>query len=499
VKGTTRVARLALPALAAAAALLCLAGGAFARGTADQALAIAVDGPGTVTGTGISCRDGIGDCVELYADGTSLTLTAASDPGAVFAGWGGDCSAATGSTCTLTMSSAAAVTASFTSGGGGGDNPTLTVIPSGNGKVTGSGIECGSGATDCSETYATGTTGTLTATPGSGATFIGWGSACSGTATTCVVSMSEAKNVTATFSSSSTQYGVSLSVTGSGHVTGGGIDCGNGNTDCSELFAANTTVSLTAIPASGATFAGWGGNCSGSGTVCTLTMSAAKAVTASFTPGTTPKSPRAGTDGGAPGPTGGGTRTFAARSLGRPIVVRTSAGWAVTLRFYTSRSSTALLRLSRNGRDVNAFTFSPRAGNVRVGPFNVAMAGAYVFRLTLSEERGTTAALIWNLCISPCGSGSFTLSSTSVRRLGAAVVRSGSGMVIKVRFQTDEAGAATVRAFRNGHMASTGYVTFRPGPVTVAVPIRASGMYSIVMDARNAVGRTFQLRWTVRT
>jgi List-Bact-rpt repeat protein len=489
VKGTTRVARLALPALAAAAALLCLAGGAFARGTADQALAIAVDGPGTVTGTGISCRDGIGDCVELYADGTSVTLTAASDPGAAFAGWGGDCSAATGNTCTLTMSSAAAVTASFTSGGGGGgDNPTLTVIPSGNGKVTGSGIDCGNGATDCSETYATATTGTLTATPSSGATFIGWGGACSGTATTCVVSMSEAKNVTATFSSSSTQYGMSLSVTGSGHVTGAGIDCGNGNTDCSELFAANTTVSLTAIPASGATFAGWGGNCSGSGKVCTLTVSAAKAVTASFAPGTTQKIPTIGPAG-----------SFAARSLGRPIVVRTSAGWAVTLRFHTSRSSTALLRLSRNGRDVNAFTFSPRAGNVRVGPFNVARAGAYVFRLTLSEGRGNTAALIWNLCISPCGGGSFTLTSTSVRRLGAAVVRSGSGMVIKVRFQTDEAGAATVRAFRSGHIVSTGYFTFRRGPVTVDVPIRASGMYSIVMDARNAVGRTFQLRWNVRT
>src|SRR5205085_10774670 len=115
-----RTTGVALPALAAAAALLCLAGGAFARGTADQALAIAVDGPGTVTGTGISCRDGIGDCVELYADGTSVTLTAASDPAAAFAGWGGDCSAATGNTCMLTMSSAAAVTASFTSGGGGG-------------------------------------------------------------------------------------------------------------------------------------------------------------------------------------------------------------------------------------------------------------------------------------------------------------------------------------------------------------------------------------------
>ncbi len=68
----------------AAAALLCLAGGAYARTNADQALAIAVDGPGQVNGTGIACRDGSGDCVELYADGTPVTLTAVSDAGATF-------------------------------------------------------------------------------------------------------------------------------------------------------------------------------------------------------------------------------------------------------------------------------------------------------------------------------------------------------------------------------------------------------------------------------
>src|SRR5262245_40103430 len=101
--------RFALPVAVAAAALLCFAGGAFAHSTADQALAVSVDGPGTITGTGISCRDGTGDCVELYADGTPVTLTATADSGATFTGWGGDCAAATGNTCTLTMSSAKAV------------------------------------------------------------------------------------------------------------------------------------------------------------------------------------------------------------------------------------------------------------------------------------------------------------------------------------------------------------------------------------------------------
>ena len=113
----------------AAAALLCLAGGAYAHANVDQALAVAVDGPGQVNGTGIACRDGSGDCVELYADGTSVTLTAVSDAGATFTGWGGDCTASeTNTTCTVTMSSARAVTATFTAGGGGG-NPTLDRQP----------------------------------------------------------------------------------------------------------------------------------------------------------------------------------------------------------------------------------------------------------------------------------------------------------------------------------------------------------------------------------
>jgi hypothetical protein len=310
--------------------LLCLAGGAHARGTADEALAIAVDGPGTVTGTGISCRDGIGDCVEIYADGTPVTLTAASDAGATFAGWGGDCSAATGDTCTLTMTSARAVTASFTPGAVDGGNPQPSVVPSGN--------ESGSIA----------------------------------------------------------QYPLSLTATGGGHVTGPGIDCGDGSTDCSEIFAASTTVSLTAIPASGATFTGWGGACTGTGRVCSLVLGSPIAVSASFS---------------TPGPSRSVTHTFAAHSLGRPTVLRTAAGWAVSLRFHTSRSSAAVVRLSRNGRSVSAFTFSPRAGNVLVGPFNLGRAGAYVFRLSLSDGRGNTAALIWNLCISPCRGGSFTLGA----------------------------------------------------------------------------------------
>jgi uncharacterized repeat protein (TIGR02543 family) len=78
-----------------------------------------------------------------------------------------------------------------------------------------------------------------------------------------------------TYTLSVTKYGA-----GSGTVTSvpPGIDCGG---VCSYDFTANTSVVLTAAPASGSTFAGWGGACSGTGS-CTVSMTSAKAVTATF-------------------------------------------------------------------------------------------------------------------------------------------------------------------------------------------------------------------------
>jgi hypothetical protein len=468
VKGTKRAVAHALPLVASAAALLCLAGGAYARGTVDQALAVAVDGPGTVSATGISCRDESGDCVELFADGIPVTLTATADSGAAFDGWGGDCSAATSETCTITMSSAKAVTATFTPS----TNPTLNVSVSGTGKVTGNGIDCGKGATDCSESFAAGTPVTLTETPGSGATFSAWGGACSGTTATCSLTMNTSQAVTATFSSDSTST-LTVTVTANGKVTGPGIDCGMGAPDCSEPYRTGTSVTLTEVPNTGATFSGWGSSCSGTRTTCTLTMSTSRSVTASFSQAPPQKiltvsvggsgrvtgtgincgagardcsnayndaaavtliaTPRNGAVflgwGGActgrgpvcnlvmdqplavsasfrrPSAGAGPSNAFALRSLGRPIVQRTSAGWAVLLRFHTSRSAGGLVRLSLNGRLVSAFTFNARAGNVLAGPFNLSRTGAYRFRLTLNDRRGRTAVLVWNLCLGSCGTG----------------------------------------------------------------------------------------------
>lgn len=162
---------------------------------------------------------------------------------------------------------------------------TLSVAKAGTGTGTvtssPSGINCGS---DCSESYASGTSVTLTATPSAGHTFSGWSGACTGSTSSCMVSMNTAKSVSATFTQTP-QATLSIANVGlgSGTVTrsGGAIHCGN---TCTETLATGSLVTLTATPAVGSTFAGWSGStCSGTGT-CTFTLSASTTVTARFNP-----------------------------------------------------------------------------------------------------------------------------------------------------------------------------------------------------------------------
>ena len=170
--------------------------------------------------------------------------------------------------------------------GVGGTTPTtfplsVTKSGSGTGTVTSSpsGINCGS---TCSASYNSGTSVTLTAAAASGSTFGGWSGACSGTATSCTVSMTAARTVTASFNSSTTNFTLSVTKAGSGTGTvtsnTGGINCGS---TCSGSFASGTSVTLTAAAGSGASFAGWSGACSGTG-ACTVSMTQARAVTATF-------------------------------------------------------------------------------------------------------------------------------------------------------------------------------------------------------------------------
>ena len=231
-------------------------------------------GQGTIasTPTGIACGS---TCTSSFNSGTTVTLVPTAASGFVFTGWSGAC---TGSgACSVTMSAATSVGATFTQ-----ITYALALTKQGTGTGTiGSapaGLSCGA---SCSATFNSGVNVVLTATAGSGSSFVGWTGACTGATTTCTVAMSAAKSVTATFNITGS-YALALSFSGSGDVTNSpsGAVC---STNCTSSHANGSSVTLTARATAGSVFGGWQGDCSGVGT-CTLTMSSAKAVTATFYP-----------------------------------------------------------------------------------------------------------------------------------------------------------------------------------------------------------------------
>ena len=224
---------------------------------------------------GITCGTA---CAVTYVEDSTVTLTATAAAGSTFAGWSGACSG-TG-VCVVTMSAARSATASFTRDVA--QHPlSVGKLGTGAGTVASNpaGISCG---TTCAAPYAAGAKVTLTATPAAGSTFTGWSGPCNGMGV-CVVTVNSGQTATASFTRNVVQHALSVSKvgTGSGTVTSNlaGISCGAA---CTSTYAAETTVTLTATAAADSTFAGWSGACSGTGP-CAVTMSAARAATASFT------------------------------------------------------------------------------------------------------------------------------------------------------------------------------------------------------------------------
>ena len=238
-----------------------------------QLLSLSITGSGSVGSApaGIACTS---NCSAAFNQGTTVNLAASPASGYRFTGWSGVCSG-TG-TCTVAMTAARAVGATFAPVASG--TFALNVVLNGSGVVSSApaGINCG---TACSATFAAGASVKLTAVPASGYTFTGWtGSGCTGTST-CTVVLSASASVAATFTQQ--KYTLSVSKTGSGTVTSdvGGVNCG---AVCSASLTPDTRVVLSAAPGAGYTFTGWSGACTGT-TTCAVTMSAARAVTATFT------------------------------------------------------------------------------------------------------------------------------------------------------------------------------------------------------------------------
>jgi Divergent InlB B-repeat domain len=248
-------------------------------------LTVAVSGNGTVGGGGINCTAGGGACSANETPNATVTLTATPGAGATFTGWGGACSGVA-TTCSVSMTSAKTVTAAFSAPAPG--TVLLSVSVSGNGTVSGAGVDCGR---VCTANESPGASVTLVAKPSKGARFIGWSGACSGTRTTCSVAMTSAKSVTATFSGSAVLGAASatltLKVVGKGSVTAPAGRCASAGatSTCTQRYPRGTRVTLRAAAAKGAVFRGWRGACSGTKRTCAFTLRSGRSATATFAKG----------------------------------------------------------------------------------------------------------------------------------------------------------------------------------------------------------------------
>ncbi|MCE9576500.1 MAG: choice-of-anchor D domain-containing protein [Deltaproteobacteria bacterium] len=395
--------------------------------TPTLTVALAGSGTGAIAGPGIDCG---GDCSEIYAYNTSVTLTATAAAGNTFVGWSGACNGV--GACTIAMSQARSVTATFDK-----LTPTLTVAISGGatGAVTSdpAGIACPG---DCSEAYDYATIVTLTPSAAPGVVFTGWSGACTGSGA-CMIPMTFARNVVATFEPFHPLLTVSKPGSGTGTVTGPGIACG---TDCTEATTYGASITLAAAAAPDSTFTGWSGACTGTGT-CTITMDQTQTAIATFDR-LTPElavalaGSGAGTVASSPAGIDCGTHCTQSFAFGTSVMLTASAtngstfaGWSGACTG-TSASCTVLIDRARAVTATFdavtppltvAITGSGRvtasAGGIDC-PGTCAAAMAYGATVTLSAAAnvGSTFAGWSGACT---GSGACTVTMTQARDVGA--------------------------------------------------------------------------------
>lgn len=222
---------------------------------------------------------------ESYPWETELTVFAEAEEGSEFAEWEGDCSGIEAE-CVLIVEEELQATAIFVpeppfelaiSTAGTGEGEVLCALEGGE-------------AEPCEAEYEEGTEVTLLPEAEEGSEFIGWSGDCTG-AGPCELTMDEDREVTATFELEPEEFTLAVSKAGSGQGTvsssPAGISCGS---TCAAPFEEGAEVTLTATPASGSAFSGWSGACTGTG-ACKVTMTEARAVSATFSAESSPPPP----------------------------------------------------------------------------------------------------------------------------------------------------------------------------------------------------------------
>jgi hypothetical protein len=255
----------------------------------------------TSAGTGIVRSDvaGVISCPSKCATTLSrgaLTLTASADSDSFFLGWAGDCVGV--GTCRIEFGigrEVYEVAATFRRRAIPSGSSKLSVTnhnpplegPIGSNKAQGTVLvgtsEC---KTQCAFSFSNGTLVTIRGKVKSGS-FAYWEGACRGASSLCRLVVDGSQLIDSFFYGGSplgTYYGLNVSRAGEGRVVSSppGISCGTG-AFCSAAFESGEKVRLTASPSSRSRFGGWGLNCaSTTGNVCTLTVTGARAVSATF-------------------------------------------------------------------------------------------------------------------------------------------------------------------------------------------------------------------------
>jgi len=224
--------------------------------------------------TTVKCYTNCNESSYDYQANSEIILRASNLNGFEFIGWTGDCSG-TDKSLTLTMTSDMTCIAQF--------EPTLSMVKKltvqtvGNGKVTGSFIDCGE---QCQAYHLTDKTVSITAIPNEGHSFVKWNEACGGTNPT----QSKARVTMATDMTCIAEFAPSVELTlisvGDGWIKNypTGTECG---TNC-YAYAPNQEVKLTAISNEGFVFMGWKGECDETKRYDTVTLDVAKSCIALF-------------------------------------------------------------------------------------------------------------------------------------------------------------------------------------------------------------------------
>jgi DNA-binding beta-propeller fold protein YncE len=251
-------------------------------GFTTYALALTVNGTGTIHSTPAPDINCTGSCNQSFDSGTLVNLTASPGSGHTFSGWSGACSGS--GSCNVTMSQARSVTATFAYALPGA--PTGVTATAGTGQATVTFTAPASNGGSPITSY------TVTSSPGNisvsgGSSPITISGLTNGTAYTFTVVATNANGSgTASGPSNSvtplvTTYSLSLVVNGSGTVHSTPAPDINCSGSCGQSYDSGTNVTLTATPGSGYSFSGWSA-CTGTGS-CIVTMSQARSVTAFFT------------------------------------------------------------------------------------------------------------------------------------------------------------------------------------------------------------------------